>query len=197
MAALHPLVYSKKKASRSLVFFGESGSGKTESLRFSLEFIAYCFSAYAAAQGSGAISEISHELEILVDDKNFLGQYCEYFLETLHLRPDSEEQQQHQDYRLVETLHREESDLWLPISALLSREKPNFRPERGRVYLPRGALHRERDVRRPKNQVPLQPRRVSVRPPPELARREVKAQQRQAIRSVDGGLQGKLQVTRC
>lgn len=69
MAAVHPLVYSKKKASRSLVFFGESGSGKTESLRFSLEFIAYCFSAYAAVQGLGAASDSSKEIEKQVSNQ--------------------------------------------------------------------------------------------------------------------------------
>lgn len=43
MAAVHPLAYSKKKYSRSIVFFGESGSGKSESFRFSLAFIGRCF----------------------------------------------------------------------------------------------------------------------------------------------------------
>lgn len=55
MAAVHPLVYSEKKASRSIVFFGESGSGKTESLRFSLEFISYCFLAYEESINPGNV----------------------------------------------------------------------------------------------------------------------------------------------
>jgi myosin heavy subunit len=44
MAAVHPLIYSKKKSSRSIVYFGESGSGKTECIKYSLDFITCCFS---------------------------------------------------------------------------------------------------------------------------------------------------------
>lgn len=41
---LHPLVHSVSKVSRSLVFLGESGSGKSMAFKNGLEFIRYCFS---------------------------------------------------------------------------------------------------------------------------------------------------------
>lgn len=63
MAAVHPLAYSKKKYSRSIVFFGESGSGKSESFRFSLAFITRCF-------GESGIKKISSHT-----DKPVVGIY--------------------------------------------------------------------------------------------------------------------------